>query len=342
MKNWRIIVFIGILAGLGFSISAEAQESSNANYSVKPILPENQRDTGRSFFDLRVNPGGKQTIQIQINNFSNEEQTYHIKVNTAQTNGNVVIDYGQDTLPEEHIINYPISEFVDYPEEVTIPAQKAGLVSLDIHAPATSFDGILLGGIQVKKDFTKEQEENPGQIFSEYAYVIGLMLSENDTEVTPELKLNEVKSEVITNNAGLVAVLENPQPINIKGVEIEADIRAKGSEEPVMTRMIENGGIAPQSVFAMNIFHGEAGNTKPLEAGDYQLSMKATDEEGREWLFTEEFSITKEQAMAVNREVFTVEDHTNPWLYAIIGILAALVVVGGGYSFYRIRKNRRT
>ncbi|MGD1370564.1 WxL protein host-binding domain-containing protein, partial [Enterococcus faecium] len=91
-------------------------------------------------------------------------------------------------------------------------------------APDTSFDGILLGGIQVKKDFSAEKEESNQPFFSEYAYVVGLMMSANDKEVVPDLKLNEVRSEVITNNAGVVAVLENPQPINIKGVTVEATV----------------------------------------------------------------------------------------------------------------------
>ena len=103
----------------------------------------------------------------------------------------------------------------------------------------------------MKKDFSAEKEESNQPFFSEYAYVVGLMMSANDKEVVPDLKLNEVRSEVITNNAGVVAVLENPQPINIKGVTVEATVHSKGREEPIMTRKIENGGIAPESVFAV-------------------------------------------------------------------------------------------
>ncbi|WP_369675904.1 DUF916 domain-containing protein, partial [Enterococcus faecium] len=123
-----------------------ADENHGADYSVHPILPDNQRE-GRSFFDLRVEPGTKQTLQIQINNFSDQEQTYFINVNTAQTNGNIVIDYGQNELPEESIVQQPICALVDYPKEAVIPGNKAGVVTLEVQAPDTSFDGILLGGI---------------------------------------------------------------------------------------------------------------------------------------------------------------------------------------------------
>ncbi|MGC3839800.1 WxL protein peptidoglycan domain-containing protein, partial [Enterococcus faecium] len=40
-----------------------ADEKHGADYSVHPILPDNQRE-GRSYFDLPVEPGTKQTLQI--------------------------------------------------------------------------------------------------------------------------------------------------------------------------------------------------------------------------------------------------------------------------------------
>lgn len=341
MRRHLVLVLITLLIQLVFpGIVVFADENHGADYSVHPILPDNQRE-GRSFFDLRVEPGTKQTLQIQINNFSDQEQTYFINVNTAQTNGNIVIDYGQNELPEESIVQQPICTLVDYPKEAVIPGNKAGVVTLEVQAPDTSFDGILLGGIQVKKDFSAEKEESNQPFFSEYAYVVGLMMSANDKEVVPDLKLNEVRSEVITNNAGVVAVLENPQPINIKGVTVEATVHSKGQEEPIMTRKIENGGIAPESVFAMPIYHGEAGNTKPLESGDYQLLVEAQDETGQKWLLTKDFTITKEQANSVNHEVFTVENNTNSLLYIIIGALAAVPLVGGFYVYRRGKKFRR-
>ncbi|MFP9181186.1 WxL protein peptidoglycan domain-containing protein, partial [Enterococcus faecalis] len=76
------------------------------------------------------------------------------------TNGNIVIDYGQNELPEESIVQQPICALVDYPKEAVIPGNKAGVVTLEVQAPDTSFDGILLGGIQVKKDFSAEKEES--------------------------------------------------------------------------------------------------------------------------------------------------------------------------------------
>lgn len=107
MRRHLVLVLITLLIQLVFlGIVVFADENHGADYSVHPILPDNQRE-GRSFFDLRVEPGTKQTLQIQINNFSDQEQTYFINVNTAQTNGNIVIDYGQNELPEESIVQQP-------------------------------------------------------------------------------------------------------------------------------------------------------------------------------------------------------------------------------------------
>src|SRR5699024_7287967 len=53
-------------------------ENTGADYSVKPILPNNQWDKDKSFYDLRVTPGQKETLQLQINNYSDNDQEYNI------------------------------------------------------------------------------------------------------------------------------------------------------------------------------------------------------------------------------------------------------------------------
>lgn len=303
-----------------------AAEENNADYNIKPLLPENQLDRGRSFFDLRVKPGEKQTIKVQIENYSDEEQDYFISVNTAETNGNLIIDYNRKKVAKDTINPLPISNYVKYPKKVTIPAKKAGVVSIDLSVPKEAFDGILLGGIHVKKDFSEEEKDNNHAIMSEYDYVLGLMLSENDKEVTPNLLLNKVTPEVISNNAGLTVELKNDQAINIKNVKMVSHVYAEGDKKKaIISREITDGGIAPMSVFKVNLFNGEAGDTKPLEAGNYEMEMTVTDGADHKWTFNKKFTISKKEAQAVNKEVFTVKSD-NTLFYIVIGILLAVLL----------------
>lgn len=222
-----------------------------------------------------------------------------------------------------------------------IPGNKVGAVTSEVQAPDTSFDGILSGGIQAKKDFSAGKKESNQPFSSECACVVGLMMSASDKEVVPGLKLSEARSKVITNNAGVVVVLENPQPINIKGVTIEAIVHSKGQEELIVTRRVENGDITPESVFAMPVYHGETGNTKSSELGDYQLLVGTQDETRQKWLLIRDFTITKEQADPVSHEVFNVENNTDFLLYIIIGALAAVLLVGGFYVYRGGKRSRR-
>ncbi|MGX7059075.1 DUF916 and DUF3324 domain-containing protein [Vagococcus humatus] len=323
----------GVLLGLvGTSLLAPMEtfakgEEEQATYGVAPILPENQLDRGRTFYDLRVKPGQKQTIQIKINNLSEKEENYFIQVNTAQTSGGFTMDYSKHKLPEGTPNKTPLSTFVTYPKKVTIPGKKAGVVSINIEVPEKAFEGIQLGGIQVKKDFSSEKKQSKEAIFSEYAYVVGLMLSENDQPVTPEVTFKKIEPKIITNNAGVEVTLVNTQPTTIKGVTVDTKIYKDQEEKPVMTQKTSEGTIAPESIIRAAIFNGKAGSTKPLDAGKYQMDMTITDKDNHRWQFKEPFTITKKQAQQVNEKVFVVKNETSPWLYVLIGILAAIILL---------------
>lgn len=322
-----VLTFLALPFGLVTANVVAADENSKVDYNIQPILPANQIDRGNTFYDLLVTPGSEQTIKVQINNFSEDEHTFNISVNTAETNGNLIIDYTGKTKMKVGDKPIDLAKIVSYPKSVQIPAKKAGVVSIDIKIPATAFDGIALGGIHIEKDTSKEKVK-ANTIASKYDYVLGLMLSENTNAVEPNLQLSNVETAAISNNAGITAELENPTPINISKVHMVGNIyTADNQTTPIITREIKDGGIAPNSIFKVNFFNGEVGTTKPLETGDYILKMNFKDVNNKEWTFEKPFSITKRQASAVNNKVFIVKKD-NTLLYIIIGILLAILLVG--------------
>ncbi len=297
-----------------------------------------QLERGNTYFDLRVTPGQKQTIKVQINNYAKEEQKFFINVNPAKTNGNLIIDYSQKAEKTD-TASATIADYVTYPESVSIPAEKAGIVSLELAVPEEAFDGILLGGIQVKKDFGDKKAESG--ISTEYDYILGLMLSENDQPVTPDLKFVGITPESISNNAGLVVAMESTQPINISKVHMVGNIYKEADQNTaVITREITDGGIAPAGPFSINFFNGEAGSTKPLEAGDYLLKLEFTDENNHQWAFDQRFTISKKEAEQVNTQVFVVKKD-NTLLYVIIGILLALLLIALWFIFFYLRRKKK-
>ncbi|MHC5248216.1 DUF916 and DUF3324 domain-containing protein [Enterococcus sp. LJL90] len=332
-KNKFLHTFLVILLFILPIHQVNATEGTAVDYSIKAILPDNQKNQDLSYFDLRVEPNTTQTIEVQVNNYSDETQKYFVEVNTAQTNGNLLIDYGSSEIPETSNNQTPISEFINYPKEIEIPPQKAGVISFEINVPTDAFDGVMLGGIHIKKDFSDESS-NDNQITSQYDYVLGLVLSENDNPVIPEVVFDSINPENITNNAGIAVRLENPTKTTIKNVTMSGHIYQDGSDTPLISREISKGSIAPESVFDLFFFNGDTGTTKPLEAGEYRLEMTLADDQEHKWTINEPFTITAKQAQQVNNEVFTTTSD-NTLLYIAIGVLSGLILVALSIVIFR-------
>lgn len=62
-------------------------------FAVTAVIPENQIDKSQTYFDLKMQPGQKQTIQVQMKNDTNKEVVVESFANTAITNSNGITDY---------------------------------------------------------------------------------------------------------------------------------------------------------------------------------------------------------------------------------------------------------
>ncbi|MBE9897205.1 DUF916 domain-containing protein, partial [Enterococcus casseliflavus] len=78
-----VLIFIGLL----FTENSKALADSN-DFSISPVLPQNQRGDVESYFDLIVTPSETQTLAITIKNNSSKTQKYNVIINTATTNQN--------------------------------------------------------------------------------------------------------------------------------------------------------------------------------------------------------------------------------------------------------------
>jgi hypothetical protein len=67
--------------------------AADVGYDVQAVIPENQVDKTKSFFDLRMQPDQKQTISVRINNTSDQDSEYKVTINQAYTSDQGFIDY---------------------------------------------------------------------------------------------------------------------------------------------------------------------------------------------------------------------------------------------------------
>ena len=334
MKKILILIFSGIMFLFGTFSSEEVKAQSadeQVDFSVQAILPENQRNTGVTYFDLLVDSGETQILQVELFNHDNTALQVLVTPTTASTNRNGLIVYEPQEDYDESL-KYPISELVELEANiVNVSANNSQIVNIHLDIPEDPFEGYLLGGIHFEKVVEEELTNEGVQIQNRYAYLIGLQVTEDEQQVEPNLELTDIEPTLINYRTAVVAKLQNDQPTIINDVTISAEVFEVGGEEPIKTAVMENSQFAPNSTMDFVIDW----ENQYLEPGDYQLKLLATS--GRyEWEWDESFSITDEQAQ-ISDEAVEIEQFSwmTPQLLLIVVISLIIIIL---ILLYRLNK----
>lgn len=81
MKNSFLLVVTILTISLSLVVQPFTVTANSADFSVKAILPENQRTANISYFDVKLLPKEEMTFQVEIENHSEATKTYEIKLN---------------------------------------------------------------------------------------------------------------------------------------------------------------------------------------------------------------------------------------------------------------------
>jgi len=190
MNRWK--VYATVIACMLFGWIGVEAHASEFNFAVTPTIPENQVDKSKTYFDLKMAPGAKQTVEIQLRNDTDEDITIENTVNSATTNLNGVVEYGQNGIKPDKTLRFNLKDYVEAPKEIILPKHSQKTLPLTITMPKDSFDGVMAGGITLKekkKETTTSADQSKGlAINNEYSYVVAIILQQNETKVQPDLK----------------------------------------------------------------------------------------------------------------------------------------------------------
>lgn len=324
----RISRFIAVLTGIFiFCLSATpatAADDGQVGYNIQAVIPANQVDKGSSFFDLRMKPGQQQTIEVAVNNTSEEEASFDVNVNQAYTNAQGFIDYSDANVSPDKSLKYNIQDIASYDKEVTVAAQSSKLIAIDLQMPKDSFDGEILAGIQVAKQASPD--ESKGKITNTYGYILGLKLTETDAAVKRELKLLSVKPAASFGKTSIVAKLQNPTADAFGHLKYAVKVTKKGTDDVARDVTYDDDmQMAPNSTYDFAIDWGG----KALAAGDYTLKLTVSDAKSNVWRFNKDFTITRKAAKEVNDvTVNKVNQQKLPtWALILLGVLTALLLL---------------
>ena len=85
-----VLMPLGIIPAL--RVQAAAGQTDGIGYYVRAVLPDNQISNNLSYFDLRMQPGQSQTLEVEVVNESDKVITVDLAAVSASTNRNGIIE----------------------------------------------------------------------------------------------------------------------------------------------------------------------------------------------------------------------------------------------------------
>lgn len=310
-------IFIGLLVPSQVVDAMEKSNHQEVGFDIQALIPDNQVNRKNSYFDLRMKPKQKQTLQIIVNNTSDQDSTYKIAVNQAYTNSQGLIDYQKSVQPDQSM-PYQINKLIKYPKQINVPANSTNVFRLQLLMPAAKYRGQILAGIHVSKAVKGTSETTAA-----FGYILGLKLTERDQKVKRDLKLLDVKSTVVAGKPSIVAVMQNPKMDAYGHLNYQTKILKRGTETVVQKQVETNRQMAPNSNY-----HKIVGIDQHLKSGDYTLDIVVSDAQNHRWHFKRNFTITAKQSDGINNIVVNQDQKKfNWWFYLLAGLLVMMITL---------------
>ena len=311
-RRLYLLIAIFVIVINAASVSAD----TNKSFSVTPLDPETKQ-TQPSYYNLKVAPNDQKVLPIRI--YNGAEQAIKVKINI---NNGATLKVGFSDIAT-----------VDN-EEVTIPAKSAVDVPVTVIMPETKYDGQILGGIRITSAEEKEKPKASG-IASNIAYTVGVVLSETETKVTPDISLLGVKTEQRNSQNYISATLQNGAPVIIKKLEAKASVTKKGSKKVLYEAENSSMRMAPNSQFnyGINLV------TTAFKSGKYTMTVTGKAD-GKAFSFTKNFTIKSKEAKEFNKNSVYVTDKptNNTYLFIIIATLVLIIIAS---IIWYIKKNKK-
>lgn len=326
LRNRLLGLFILLMGLFSFyTYQVHADDALSFTISVKPV--ENQIDKKATYYDLLVEPNMKQNLTVIVSNSGDKVKKIKVTPTNAITNQNGLIDYSpqEESYKYDPTLKHPFTSLVGQAQTIDVQPNEQKDVVFNLQMPAEEFNGTILGGFvaELVDEKTDSKASEGVNIVNKFQLVKAVRLKENDTSVSPELKLNDVKPVLVSYRTAVTANLQNIEPVMFGKLSIDAKITKKGQTEVLKSRKAENLEMAPNSNFDFPI----SWENDPLDPGTYTLNLVAKSGE-KEWKFTKDFTIEGEESQKLNKEAVELKEKETPWLlYLLIAIVVLLVVI---------------
>lgn len=311
-----VMVVMAVLAVGTQSVHA----ASGASFTIAPVLTDSQVGTEDGYFNLMLKPGQEETLAVTVTNLTGKTKRIRVTPTTAGTSNSGQLSYVPG-LPTDTSAQYRLSDLMDKGTTITLQPHHASRVSFKLKVPSDGIRGQLLGAIYARDLAGYKQGGTGVTVVNKFAMVIGVMARTSDKEYAPDLKLMGVRPGVQSNQAAVIARVQNNQPRLFGSMKMVAKVTRKGQSKVLLKRTETNMSMAPNSHFDYGVY-----SKKALSAGTYTLTLTATAHQWH-WQFKRNFTITGKQAAKVNKQTNLKPESHFPWLWVVIGVLVVIILV---------------
>jgi len=310
-------------------------QAASGNFSVEAIIPENQINPYVTFFDISLEPGATQTLEVLLVNHGDYEIIVLQEVNSARTNNNGVIDYNQSNVQRDPTLVHSFADIATFNDTIILPARSSKTVEIEINLPDEPFEGVILGGLRYQEKIPENHVSN-AQIENRFAFVLGLRISVGDvSELEPQLQLNDIFPSQRNYRNMLEVNLQNTEAMMVSELVVDARVYMVGDASPIRTAYNLQMRMAPNSNFNFPI----SWEYQPFVDGEYILEMTVIAD-GRVWNFREYFTIDNSEEL---NEIAILEENLheiNPLLLIALAVATGAVLGIGIMKIVNKRKKK--
>lgn len=305
-------------------VNAES-EGDVLGFIYENIMPKNQISDS-DFFELMVKPGDKQTLITKITNETDKEKKIAVNINNATTSSTGIINYGtsKEKLIDKDTLQ--LTDLIEAPKQVTLKPYETKEIEFKLSVPKKSFEGIVLGGVQLKeiKNENSIEKSKGAALNNEYSYIYSISLKETDKEIEPEI----TSSGSFYEQMGYLTI-NNPQPVITDNIKIETLLMGKDSDKVLDEFKVENYRMAPNSILNFPLI-----GTDSLEVGEYRTETKVTVND-KVWEFNDSFTVEEtDKKVSTNMLVEgTTKEKTINWLIVVLIIVSFIGTAGAIFYF---------
>ena len=341
IKKWKkgTTCLLSLLVLVLFPLIGQAQEESQLNFYVTPEFPESQVEGSTSYFDLNLAAGETENLTLKVQNASSVPIQVQVTPHTAYTNVHGVVEYGKNAQEPDASLVHSLDELIEFSEVIDLAGNETKTIQVPLYMPEETFEGFLAGGLRISEIKEEEEDEERTEegvaIKNEFAYVIGVVVSNSRDSVQPDLDLLDVFADQLNHRNVISATLQNFTPTFVNRLAIDATVQRVGENDVLYEASEEMMQMAPNSHFNFPIsLEGDR-----FQSGEYVLKLKATSGE-EEWSWERTFTIDADEARALNRQDVTIDSSLNWWMITSVSVILLLVVILG-YVLYKEKKAAR-